>query len=115
MPIDVTPRSRLPHLAAECAPHPAAINIPLSMRRAGSASTTLFPRTLGCLVQHRAVTRCRYTEAFVAQARSLTLERGQVEGVSIIAYDVGSAGGTVVLFCERHMLLLLLLLLPVTV
>ena len=62
-----------------------------------------------------AVTRCRYTEAFVAQARSLTLERGQVEGVSIIAYDVGSAGGTVVLFCERHMLLLLLLLLPVAV
>ena len=66
-------------------------------------------------MQYHAVTRPRYTEAFAAQARSLTLEHGQVEGVSIIAYDVGSAGGTVVLFCDRRMLLLLLLLLPVAV
>ena len=42
MPIDVTLRFRLPRLAVACALRPAAFNPPLYMRRASSASTTLF-------------------------------------------------------------------------
>ncbi len=60
--------------------------------------------------QRHLFTCCRYTEAFAAETRSLEAEQGEVSGVSIIAYDVNSAGGVVLLFYHQHLLLLLLLL-----
>jgi hypothetical protein len=41
--------------------------------------------------------------------RDLLLEQGDVEGVSLIAFDVSNAGSTINLFCGWCFVLLLLL------
>jgi hypothetical protein len=52
----------------------------------------------------------RYTEASIAPSRNLHLEHGEVKGVSIVAFDVASAGSAACLFCQRLVFMMLLVL-----
>jgi hypothetical protein len=66
----------------------------------------LFLQMCGCI---RLVTSdSRYTEAVVKASRNLNREGGEVDGVSLVAFDVSNTGSMQFLLCQRLVLLVLL-------
>jgi len=60
---------------------------------------------------HHVTCDTRYTETIVAPGRSLRWEQGEVEGVSIIAFEAANTGSARDIICQWHVCLLLLFML----
>ena len=60
---------------------------------------------------HHVTCDTRYTETVVAPSRSLRWEQGEVEGVSIIAFEAANTGSARDIICQWHVCLLLLFML----